>query len=284
MEIEWHMDGPLCTIWNGTSYENSGRLNQLTVNEFHHFKAEILDDLRVSFYIDDMYTPLWTSTTSVDNSHGIGPIILHGNEPSWLDNVVIASPCLFQEDFSDDLSRWTLWGSPEPYVDTDLCNPARSLQINGDGMYASGVTSVQAFSLAPDMTVGYDGRLAEHAWHNSFEVFMCRDWPASDQELGDYAFGWGCGGTGTCGETWCCDGAVWNGATLEVNNSLPNIAAGSFHHFKAEVQPDLRISFYIDDMVTPARTSSSSVDTSYGTGPFVIAGRFGWIDNVLIQP
>ena len=51
----------------------------------------MLEDFRVSYYVDDMSVPIWTSSTSVDASYGTGPIIVGGNKPNWVDNILIST-------------------------------------------------------------------------------------------------------------------------------------------------------------------------------------------------
>lgn len=61
----------------------------------------------------------------------------------------------FEEDFSGDLSQWTLFGSPLPYIDAAMGNPAPSLQINGDHNYASGVQSTKGITPTVGMVISF---------------------------------------------------------------------------------------------------------------------------------
>jgi len=194
--------------------------------------------------------------------------------------VVLECQVLFHEDFSSDLNQWTLFGSPLSYIDTSLGNLVPSLQTNGDANYGSGLNSVEGFALTPGTTIVYHGRLERLAWHNAFAVIPYRDWTCGEY-TGDYAARFEYGSS--CPDGFCLQAAVRDSATTyEHSPNLPALAPRLFHDFKIEILEDSRVSFYADDMSTPAWTSSVSVDTSYGTGPLCLNGRKAWLDNVTV--
>ena len=51
------------------------------------------------------------------------------------------------ETFDGTLEQWDLYGSPLPYIDASIGDPAPSIQINGDSNYDSGLNSRQTFRI-----------------------------------------------------------------------------------------------------------------------------------------
>ncbi len=221
----------------------------------------------MSFFLTGVGKPiLYQSSHIYGNS--VKKSDINNNQTSLHNEPDVNSSVVFQEDFSGDLSQWTLYGSPTPFIDMSYGNPAPSFQINGDGYHPNVALSTVGITPEPGMVITFDLQISHiTALHHGSGLGLSREWYARE----DY-------------QNWQRLGVLGSDGTgISYECGSQPIEDTDFHSFKFIVQNDYRLEAYMDDMTTPKCITDFTVSPDeFNNIPILIGGREGHVDNVIV--
>ena len=236
----------------------------------------------IKCYLNDELLINVSDSTFLKGSFGFGAATGGGtwtHVTLYLDNIKVSShtqpseqqtETLFEDDFSSDLNKWALWGSPQPYIDSDKGNPSPSMQINGDSMYNSGTKTKVTFNYSKELIIEADLKIINIGKHYNDAGFGLLKQSEIDEKNHDWHIGiW----------LWGYEGSI--NLHFEDESTKIQIPDENWHKYKISICSKLKGKFYIDNILV--WEPNSTCDLQYNNNPLVIFGRHGWIDNVKVM-
>ena len=184
---------------------------------------------------------------------------------------------LLYDDFAGDLSKWTLWGSPLPVIDTGDGQPLPSFRSNGDSSYDSGAVSLASFDFSDGMVLSYDLKT----------VTLSANFQDAEAALGSktaYTSSEGVsGGAGVHASRSDGKRGFWMNSGKAGAESWTEEDSLGWHHYDIRVRrSDNRLEFWRDGEL--AYASMNPLDPAFQGLPVALGKRGGaLIDNVLVN-
>ena len=191
--------------------------------------------------------------------------------------IAYAETVLLTEDWENgiDSTKWYSWGSPSSYIASGLgIDGGDAIDVNGDGMWNSGVTTYERFELKENLTVtawlnahDYTG----HVWQNV--GIALTSLPA--ENMIDSAFSssilvrMAVGGDNSLSKFRVRD---IDGTIEEYLLPYDQNENGTYHQYRFSINSDNSVSFYIDGILE--WISTAQLDTSlYQNAALTVSGR-----------
>ena len=226
--------------------------------------------------IDYHYYKSGTGLVGLEDDRGNAAIRID-NESEYL---------VFQDDFSRDLSKWSVKGTPAPSIDSSEGNSSPAFCTNGDGNYAGfGVTKEtfeyigNNFTLSADVMAGSTYEYVTFFMTKNNEISGTDTDPEIDMlvEMALLSNSHSDGPSAAIRFYYEDEGEY-----IEESGDISLDDADGWHNLKVKIRnSDSRIEFYVDDVLK--YTSTHSIATSYnGSAAIGLGNRLAWHDNVKV--
>jgi hypothetical protein len=202
---------------------------------------------------------------------------------------------ILYDDFSGNLTtNWTPYGSPRPFIRTDMGNPAPSFDNNGDPMYDSGAISKMTFDYSGGLIMEadmYSDSDPAGCWVGA-NFGILKNYDYNDSKSAGYAVAFNLGYSGQlcnskAGGVVSCLILKDDGTKEEHILAHYEGYQRAWHHFKIVIDPARHVHFYIDGSLFYQTTGRLS--PNYNNMPMLLGNRSSHygdalIDNVRVSP